>query len=128
MRKSRIFIVHMIRNIFPLFIIQLRTSIWIILSNLYLLEFMFNINGFTKTFPIAMGMGEFLLLVICLLLFTLPLLLIEALSLLVLTFFKGKNSVSLGREYDNFFDLLRNEEVSASDYKVYQNRIILITT
>jgi peptide/nickel transport system permease protein len=118
----------MIRNIFPLFIIQLRTSIWIILTNPYLLEFMFNINGFTKTFPIAMGMGEFLLLVICLLLFTLPLLLIEALSLLVLTFFKGKNSVSLGREYDNFFDLLRNEEVSASDYKDYQNRIILITT
>ncbi|WML56601.1 ABC transporter permease subunit [Neobacillus sp. PS2-9] len=94
-RKSRILIVHMIRNIFPLFIIQLRTSIWIILSNLYLLEFMFNINGFTKTFPIAMGMGEFLLLVICLLLFTLPLLIIEAISLLVLTFFKGKESVSL---------------------------------
>ncbi len=94
-RKSRIFIVHMIRNIFPLLIIQLRTSIWIILSNLYLLEFMFNINGFTKTFPNAMGMGAFLLLVICLLLFTLPLLLIEALSLLVLTFFKGKESVSL---------------------------------
>ncbi|MDR6124002.1 peptide/nickel transport system permease protein [Bacillus sp. SLBN-46] len=94
-RKSRILIVHMIRNIFPLLIIQLRTSIWIILSNLYLLEFMFNINGFTKTFPIAMGMGEFLLLVICLLLFTLPLLVIEAISLLVLTFFKGKESVSL---------------------------------
>jgi peptide/nickel transport system permease protein len=94
-RKSRILIVHMIRNIFPVLIIQLRTSIWIILSNLYLLEFMFNINGFTKTFPIAMGMGEFLLLVICLLLFTLPLLVIEAISLLVLTFFKGKESVSL---------------------------------
>ena len=94
-RKSRILIVHMIRNIFPLLIIQLRTSIWIILSNLYLLEFMFNINGFTKTFPIAMGMGEFLLLVICLLLFTLPLIIIEAISFLVLTFFKGKESVSL---------------------------------
>lgn len=94
-RKSRILIVHMIRNLLPLLIIQLRTSIWIILSNLYLLEFMFNINGFTKTFPVAMGMGEFLLLVLCLLLFTLPLLIIEAISLLVLTFFKGKESVRL---------------------------------
>ncbi|MDQ1146553.1 peptide/nickel transport system permease protein [Bacillus sp. SORGH_AS 510] len=95
MRKFRILLIHMIRNIFPILIIQLRTSIWIILSNLYLLEFMFNINGFTKTFPVAMGMGEFLLLVICLLLFTLPLLIVEAISLLVLKFFKGKESVSL---------------------------------
>lgn len=94
-RQIRILVVHMIRNIFPLLIIQLRTSIWIILSSLYLLEFMFNINGFTKTFPIGMGMGEFVLLIICLLLFALPLLIIEGLSLLVLTFFKGKESVSL---------------------------------
>ncbi|MGG3562931.1 ABC transporter permease subunit [Neobacillus rhizosphaerae] len=94
-RQIRILVVHMIRNIFPLLIIQLRTSIWIILSSLYLLEFMFNINGFTKTFPIGMGMGEFVLLVICLLLFALPLLIIEGVSRLVLTFFKGKESVSL---------------------------------
>lgn len=93
--QFRILVVHMIRNIFPLFIIQLRTSIWIILSNIYLLEYMFNIQGFTKTFQTATESGEFLVLIICLLLFTLPLLIMEAVSYIVLKFFKGKESSSL---------------------------------
>lgn len=93
--QFRILVVHMIRNIFPLFIIQLRTSIWIILSNIYLLEYMFNIQGFTKTFQTATESGEFLVLIICLLLFTLPLLIMEAVSYIVLKFFKGKEISSL---------------------------------
>lgn len=93
--QFRILVVHMIRNIFPLFIIQLRTSIWIILSNIYLLEYMFNIQGFTKTFQTATESGEFLVLILCLLLFTLPLLIMEAVSYIVLKFFKGKESSSL---------------------------------
>jgi peptide/nickel transport system permease protein len=93
--QFNILVVHMLRNIFPLFIIQLRTSIWIILSNIYLLEYMFNIQGFTKTFQSATESGEFLVLIICLLLFTLPLLIMEAVSYIVLKFFKGKESTSL---------------------------------
>ncbi|MGG1679580.1 ABC transporter permease subunit [Neobacillus sp. NRS-1170] len=93
--QFRVLMVHMLRNIFPLYIIQLRTSIWIILSTIYLLEFMLNIPGFTKNFVISIGTGEILMLVICLLLFTVPLLLIEATGYLVSRFYKGKESASL---------------------------------
>ncbi len=93
--RFRILMVHKIRNLVPLLIIQLRTSLWIILSNIFLLEYMFNIPGFTKTFQTAMGNGEFLALLICLFLFTLPLLIMEAVSHLVIKFYKGKESSSL---------------------------------
>ncbi|WP_042454319.1 ABC transporter permease subunit [Neobacillus dielmonensis] len=95
LKPFRILLVHMVRNIFPLVVIQLRTIIWVLLSNLYLLEFMFNLPGFTKTFMITYGQGDFLVFVICLLLFTLPLLIIEAVSFIVLKFYNGKEAASL---------------------------------
>ncbi|WP_462413234.1 ABC transporter permease subunit [Neobacillus sp. Marseille-QA0830] len=93
--RFRILFVHMVRNIIPLFVIHLRTILWVLLSNLYLLEFMFNLPGFTKTFMISYGKDDFLVMVILLLLFMLPLLIIEAISFLVLKFYKGKGAASL---------------------------------
>lgn len=92
----RILIVHMLRNIFPLFIMQLRTSIWIILSNLFLIEFMFNLPGLTRILQlITVRGGGFLGLVICMLLFILPLLVMEFLSLIAIKAVNRKESASI---------------------------------
>ncbi|MBU8918384.1 ABC transporter permease subunit [Bacillus sp. FJAT-29953] len=91
-----ILIIHMLRNIFPLFIMQLRTSIWIILSNIFLIEFMFNLPGFTKVLQlVTLRGGGFLGLVICLLLFILPLLVMEFLSLIAIKTVNRKESASI---------------------------------
>jgi len=91
----RILLVHMVRNIFPLLVIQLRTILWILLSNQYLLEYMFELPGITKTFKIAFNQGDFLVLMILLLVFTMPLLIIEAISYLVFRFYNGKEAANL---------------------------------
>ncbi|WP_066304511.1 ABC transporter permease subunit [Bacillus sp. FJAT-29814] len=76
--------VHLLPNILPQMILQLRTSIWIILSNIYLIEFIFNIPGFTKTFELFLFRGgNIAATALCLLLFTLPLLIMEALGFAV---------------------------------------------
>ncbi|WP_423798552.1 ABC transporter permease subunit [Neobacillus sp. SAB-20_R2A] len=92
----RILIVHMLPNTFPLFILQLRTSIWVILSNIFLIEFLFTLPGLTDILQlIVMRGGSFLGLVICLLLFILPLLVIEVLSLFAIKAVNRKESASI---------------------------------
>jgi peptide/nickel transport system permease protein len=81
MSGIRILLVHILRNVYPLMILQLRTIIWVILSNIYLVEYLFNLPGFTRIFEkiIFLG-GNIVSLVICLLFFTFPLMVIEAIS------------------------------------------------
>ncbi|MFJ5713005.1 ABC transporter permease subunit [Neobacillus sp. NPDC093127] len=94
--RLRTLLVHMIRNILPLIVLQLRTVIWVLLSNIYLVEYMFNINGFTKQFVIIIYQGgDFASLVACLLMLSLPLLVIEAAGWLVSKRIKGTEAVSL---------------------------------
>ncbi|MFZ7947066.1 MULTISPECIES: ABC transporter permease subunit [Bacillaceae] len=47
MSLFRIYVFHMLRNTLPLYIIQLRTIVWFVLSNIVLIEYMFKIKGFT---------------------------------------------------------------------------------
>lgn len=96
MGRLRTILVHIMRNIFPLLILQLRTIIWVLLSNIYLVEFLFNINGFTQQFLkiIFMG-GDFATLVVCLLMLSIPLLVMEAVGWLISKLIKGREAVSL---------------------------------
>lgn len=94
--RLRILLVHIMRNIFPLLILQLRTIVWVLLSNIYLVEFLFNINGFTQQFLKLLFMGgDFASLVACLLMLSIPLLVMEALAWFISKFIKGKEAVSI---------------------------------
>ncbi|MFJ5713003.1 ABC transporter permease subunit [Neobacillus sp. NPDC093127] len=94
--RLRIILIHIMRNIFPLLILQLRTIVWVLLSNIYLVEYVFNINGFTQQFLKLLFMGgDFASLVACLLMLAIPLLVMEALAWFISKFIKGKEAVSI---------------------------------
>ncbi|ETI67078.1 ABC transporter permease subunit [Neobacillus vireti] len=94
--RLSILLVHIMRNIFPLLILQLRTIVWVLLSNIYLVEYVFNINGFTQQFLKLLFMGgDFASLVACLLMLAIPLLVMEALAWFISKFIKGKEAVSI---------------------------------
>ncbi|MFZ7943567.1 ABC transporter permease subunit [Neobacillus sp. 19] len=96
MGRLRTLLVHMIPNIFSLIILQLRTIIWVLLSNIYLVEYMFNISGFTRQFEkIIYRGGDFATLIACLLMLSLPLMAMEAAGWLISKRVKGKEAVSL---------------------------------
>jgi ABC-type dipeptide/oligopeptide/nickel transport system permease component len=96
MGRLRTLLVHIIRNIFPLLVLQLRTIIWVLLSNIYLVEFMFNINGFNRQIGnVIFRGGDFASLIACLLMLSIPLLLIEAAGWLISKQIKGKEVVGL---------------------------------
>lgn len=96
MGRIRTLLVHIFRNVFPVVVLQLRTIIWVLLSNIYLVEYMFNINGFTQQFrKIIYQDGEFVSLVLCLVMFCLPLLVIEAAGWFISKLLKGKEAISL---------------------------------
>ncbi|MEH7073294.1 ABC transporter permease subunit [Neobacillus drentensis] len=96
MGRIRTLLVHVIRNIVPLIIMQLRTIVWVLLSNIYLVEVLFNINGFNQQFLkiIFMG-GDFASLVVCLLMLSVPLVIIEAAGWLISKLVKGKEAISI---------------------------------
>ncbi|MGX6443321.1 ABC transporter permease subunit [Neobacillus sp. K501] len=85
----RIFTVHLFRNVIPLYLVQLRSIIWIILSNIVLIEFIFKIQGFThdiRTFfnvDAAMMLFNFIL-------FAIPIALIDLIVKLVSFLSRGK--------------------------------------
>jgi peptide/nickel transport system permease protein len=94
--RIRILLVHIWRNIFPLAFLQMRTIIWILLSNIYLVEFIFNIKGFTKQFlTLLFGGGDFTSLVICLLMFAMPLVVIEAGGWMITKLIKREEGISI---------------------------------
>ncbi len=94
--RLRTLLIHIMRNIFPLSVLQLRTIVWVLLSNIYLVEYLFNINGFTQQFLkiISMG-GDFASLVVCLLMFSIPLLVIEAVGWTISKLIRGKEHVTI---------------------------------
>ena len=94
--RIRILLVHIMRNIFPLVFLQLRTTVWVLLSNIYLVEFIFNIKGFTKQFLTLLYIGgDFISLVICLLMLAIPLVVMEAGGWAITKLFKGREGVSI---------------------------------
>lgn len=96
MGRIRTLLVHIMRNIVPLLILQFRTIVWVLLSNIYLVEVLFNINGFNQQFIKIVFMGEdFPSLVACLLMLSMPLLVIEAAGWLISKLIKGKEVVNL---------------------------------
>ncbi|WP_176541084.1 MULTISPECIES: ABC transporter permease subunit [unclassified Bacillus (in: firmicutes)] len=94
--QVRVLIVHIFRHIFPLAIFQLRTIVWVLLSNIYLVESIFNINGFNQQLLniISFG-GNITTLVIFLLMLTIPLLTIESIGWLLSRTVKGKEEASI---------------------------------
>jgi len=96
MDRLRTLLVHIMRNIFPLLILQLRTIVWILLSNIYLVEILFNISGFNQQlFKIISMDGEFSVLVLCLLMLSIPLVIIETAGWFISKLIKGKGAVSI---------------------------------
>ncbi|NRD80812.1 ABC transporter permease subunit [Bacillus sp. BRMEA1] len=88
----RILLVHIFRNIFPLLLLQMRTIIWLILANIYLIEYMFNLNGFTK---VIQRIIDFPSLVICLFMMAIPFVVVEAGCWLLIKRLNRKETVSL---------------------------------
>lgn len=90
----RIFTVHLFRNVIPLYLVQLRSIIWILLSNIVLIEFIFKIQGFThdiRTFfnvDAAMMLFNFIL-------FAIPIALIDLIVKLVSFLSRGKEEPSI---------------------------------
>ncbi|MDP4085005.1 MAG: ABC transporter permease subunit [Bacillota bacterium] len=92
----RILLVHIFRNIFPLLLLQLRVIVWVILANIYLIEYMFNLNGFTKVFQKNIFLlKDFPMLIVCLVMLAIPLVAVETVGLLLTKKLNGKESARL---------------------------------
>ncbi|WP_423408147.1 ABC transporter permease subunit [Heyndrickxia sp. MSNUG] len=89
-----IYFKHILRNIFPLAVIQLRTLIWVLLSNLVLIEYIFAMQGFTKDLNTIYTMDAPEVIIFCLLVAA-PILFIDLLARMTTSFYQGKNGVQL---------------------------------
>lgn len=89
-----IYFKHILRNIFPLAVIQLRTLIWVLLSNLVLIEYIFAMQGFTKDLNTIFTMDAPEVIIFCLLVAA-PILFIDLLARMTTSFYRGKNGVQL---------------------------------
>ncbi|MGA9225387.1 MAG: ABC transporter permease subunit [Mesobacillus sp.] len=89
-----IYFKHILRNIFPLAVIQLRTLIWVLLSNLVLIEYIFAMQGFTKDLDNIFTKDAPAVIIFCLLV-ALPILLIDLLARATAYFYRGKEGISL---------------------------------
>lgn len=94
LRNLTIFFKHILRNIFPLAVIQLRTLIWVLLSNLVLIEYIFAMQGFTKDLNNIFTMDAPEVIIYCLLIAA-PILFIDLLARITTSFYRGKNGVQL---------------------------------
>lgn len=89
-----IYFTHILRNIFPLAIIQLRTLIWVLLSNLVLIEYIFAMQGFTKDLDNIFTKEAPAVIIFCLLM-AVPILLVDILARVTAYFYRGKEEVQL---------------------------------
>lgn len=89
-----IYFTHILRNIFPLAIIQLRTLIWVLLSNLVLIEYIFAMQGFTKDLDNIFSKDAPGVIIFCLLV-ALPILLVDLLARVTAYFYRGREEVQL---------------------------------
>lgn len=85
----RIFTVHLFRNVMPLYLVQLRSIIWIILSNIVLIEFIFKINGFTHDIRAFFNVDAAMML-FNFILFAIPIALIDLIVKFVSFLSRGK--------------------------------------
>lgn len=94
MGLSRIYLVHMLRNTLPMYMVQLRTVVWMVLSNMVLIEFMFKIKGFTEVLgniffqPVSQVLFNFIL-------FALPIILVDLIVRFISYKTRGKEEVRL---------------------------------
>jgi peptide/nickel transport system permease protein len=91
---SRIFTVHLFRNVMPLYLVQLRNIIWIILSNIVLIEFIFKIHGFTNDIRLFFNTDAALML-FNFILFAIPIVLIDLIVKFVSFWSRGKEEPSI---------------------------------
>lgn len=89
-----IYFKHILRNILPMAIIQLRTLIWILLSHLVLIEYLFALQGFTKDMDNIFTKDAPSVIIFCVLL-AVPILLIDLLAKITAYFYRGKDEVHL---------------------------------
>jgi ABC-type dipeptide/oligopeptide/nickel transport system permease component len=84
-----IYVKHMIRNIFPYFLIHLRTIIWFLLTNVFVVENLFNMQGI-KGVQQYMFRERGMDFILELMLFTIPILLANVLAKLATLSIKRK--------------------------------------
>jgi peptide/nickel transport system permease protein len=85
---------HILRNIFPLAVIQLKTLIWVLLSNLVLIEYIFAIQGFTKDLDNIFTKEAPAVIIFCLLV-AVPILLIDLLARITMRIYRGKDEIQI---------------------------------
>jgi peptide/nickel transport system permease protein len=85
---------HILRNIFPLAVIQLKTLIWVLLSNLVLIEYIFAIQGFTKDLDSIFTKDALAVIIFCLLV-AVPVLLIDLLARITMRIYRGKDELQI---------------------------------
>ncbi|MEH7076923.1 ABC transporter permease subunit [Neobacillus drentensis] len=89
-----IYFKHILRNIVPLIIIHLKTIIWFMLSNIFIVEHLFNIEGYSTVLQSMYG-TRVVVFVVGLLLFAIPLLIIHVLSSIMIMYEKRKETTTL---------------------------------
>lgn len=89
-----IYFKHILRNILPMAIIQLRTLIWILLSQLVLVEYLFALQGFTKDMDNIFTKDAPSVIAFCLLL-AVPILFVDLLARITDHVYRGKEEVHL---------------------------------
>jgi peptide/nickel transport system permease protein len=94
MGHNRVYLAHMLRNTLPLYMVQLRSVVWLVLSNIVLIEFMFKIKGFSNDLgdilfqPASQVLFNFFL-------FAIPIILVELLIRYIAYKTRGKQEVTL---------------------------------
>lgn len=89
-----IYFKHILRNVFPMAVIQLRTLIWILLSNLVLIEYIFALQGFTMDLDKIFTKEAPAVIIFCILM-AVPILFIDLLARVTSHFYRGKEEVQL---------------------------------
>ncbi|MEW8969053.1 ABC transporter permease subunit [Mesobacillus jeotgali] len=89
-----IYFKHILRNVLPMAVIQLRTLIWILLSNLVLIEYLFALQGFTKDMDTIFTKDAPSVIVFCVLI-AVPILFVDLLARITAHVYRGKDEVHL---------------------------------
>jgi peptide/nickel transport system permease protein len=83
---------HILRNIVPLTIIQIRTLIWLIISNIVLIEYIFVLNGFTQDLSKIYRVDTMTAVIHCIMI-AIPIILLDLLIKATAVFYRGKEDM-----------------------------------
>jgi peptide/nickel transport system permease protein len=89
-----IYFKHILRNVLPMAIIQLKTLIWVLLSNLVLIEYLFALQGFTKDMDNIFTKDAPSVIVFCVLI-AMPILFVDLLARITARVYRGRDEVHL---------------------------------